>query len=936
MAYGVNYRAEWLATTRGERHYVVDFLKRDYDGAILPMHLTGECITITYGARDESELQPIKSNEAEITVLCTEDDNRYSELYTLDASMYKVVIYEDGAVIWRGYLATGQYQQPLAKAPYVVRFRANDGLAVLKAMPYLDFNGQRYTEDKSVSALIRDLLSPISDSVDVWHYALLYAGQSAPTLDIVSITQDAIYLALGAEATYYDVLEAVLKNFGVQLLQQSGGWVVRSLDTLATAVNSSLVKATMLDNPASPGYGISSDAVLSFLPPLKKLTVASRGESNIALSDIASQPTNWQASSGYALYVPKLLNYGNAIKISAISNIGNTVMGIAALPIRRVYTRSQDTSITLTADIYSGNTFDNNIHIGVWLVKPSTTTNNEVVGWDYIDQAATSKIAIKRKTIAWDSEDKKWQEITTLANPTPAQLGLSSVTLKGAPRPGTRPALSTLEKTSISFELPYIPDMSSESIYNDTWEIVLVVSCVGGTRKLFYISNVAISTASDDNTSSEDIHISNDGISAESYDAIWRTTTTSPNGEVPYMTLVDTSKGNAPVYGYIEASASAADKGVVSKMLIDLRHNSTYNIEGIVDKAIAYGVNNVVRYDNRYYYTNYVRHLLKRGVSDIQLRELPQLTNTSGSGTFPLTSVPKQMIGLTRSLYFTTYQGALGRVDVATMSRSYLDTSSVIALRTGVRCVVAQSAGRIRAYDDRGMLVAEVTDFLDDNVSSLAFYATAVYDAVAKVWIASDRGANVVICEPDGFVISRLTCAYTPTNPTDYAILPYNGGFVYRFADGNKYYSYWHSFAIHEDGVFEDRWSLSDKNITHISDRYIVYRDTTGRVEVLRIMSQDLRTGISAFASIAATNEVIAVNNALILTRGTSGAAIYDTRRTVSQRYYSLGMGGETSIMALCGDVVLAQGTQISNGYSWKRILNKINSTNNIAVTYDD
>lgn len=931
MAYGVKYRAEWRATTRGERHYVVDFLKRDYAGEVEQMYLTGDCIVITYGAVDESELMPIKSSQADITILCTSSDSDYSGLYTLDPAMYQVVIYEDESAIWRGYLATGEYQQPLAKVPYTVRFRANDGLSVLKAKPYLSVNGSRFTGSISISELIRRLLSPISDNVDIWHYNLIYANQPSPTFDIVNILEDAIYIALGEDITYYDVLEAVLKNFGVQLLQQDGVWVVRSLSTLATAVNSNLVNVISLDNKITPGYGISSDAVLSLLPPLKKMSVANRQTAEISLSEVVSQADSWQASSGYPAFVPKIVKYGDAIKISANGEIGY-VMGTAILPIRRIYTRSKETSITLTADIYSGNSAkEGTVNIGIWLCEPNTSVNENVVNW------RLAQIVLNRKTIAWDADNKNWKNISTMDVPTATKLGLRDVQLIPYPGQTIRPALSTLPKTSVTLELPNIPYISTDDVMYDSWEIVLVLAVTGAVQRSFYLSNVNISIANGEEYESEDIRVSNDGITSESYDVLWRSATRSLNGNNPYLTLLDMSREGRAVYGYIEASGSCADKDVVGKMLADLRKKTTRNIEGIVDKKIAYGANNAVRYDDRYYYTNFVKHLLKRGVADIQLRELPQLTEVSGTHTFSFKFMPTSMIGIDRSLYYISAEDRIARIDTSDMTVKHLASlSGSSTLRPGVRCVVAGDATCVRAYDDNSNLVSEISAFSDDKVSLNSFLSTAVYDAVTQIWIASDGGANVVICDVNGYVISRMTCDVTPKQPTDVALLPYEGGFIYRFADSGKYYSYWHSYSIHSAGVFEANWILANANITHISKRYLIYKGSDGRSEILRIMHQDLRSGLSAFASIAAQNEIIAVNNAIILTRSSSGAAVYDTRRTVSSRYYSLGLGSATSLMALCGDVVFVQQAQISYAYAWRRILNKINSTNNIAVTYDD
>ena len=137
---GVKFRGEFNAAPRANRSYAVEITDYTYFDEPKPLKFAGDYVTITYGERDGSELQPIKASECELSILCDDDSSPYAELYTLDPSEHRLFVYEsvDGGeykCIWRGYIATGEYAQSLKNAPYHLTVRANDGFAILKSIP---------------------------------------------------------------------------------------------------------------------------------------------------------------------------------------------------------------------------------------------------------------------------------------------------------------------------------------------------------------------------------------------------------------------------------------------------------------------------------------------------------------------------------------------------------------------------------------------------------------------------------------------------------------------------------------------------------------------------------------------------------------------------------------------------------------------------------
>lgn len=965
MAYGVKYRGEWRSTTRGVREYVVDILARDYIGNISPIYLTGDCVTITYGEVDESELQPIKSSEAEITLLCREDGNPYEEFFTLDSSKYQVVITEDEVEIWRGYLATGSYQQPLAKAPYVVRLRANDGMAILKSMPYLDGEGSKHQDTLSISALINRLMSPLTNGVEIWSYPLIYFGQTSSTFDIVGISSNSLYKVFGDKVpTYYDVLEEVLKNFGVQLFQYEGRWCCRSLSMLVNAYMSNLAYITTLDQPSDDGYGMKSDATLTFASPLRKMTYTNSESNEVDISDVVSDSSNWRISAAKAEGLPFVFPYGKAIRIGfpgVVDTVNAVPISSASLIFPQVINRSATTKITISADLATAyNTYEDiDYYLGVWLIDAAS--NGDVVEWGVTNTNPFVKFL--RKAYYWNGNSEKWVKLTSKTYPTITEIGLATYKLEKLPTDVLRPSLSTLPTVNATFELPNIPTIEVDDTSIERWQIALVVAGVTSTSTgvtlpkvhQAYIFNPKITISHIDGivpADGGDVTISADGVNDEAYQPMWRTATESLSVADFMPALIDLSSGGRQVYGYLEASQGIADKDVVAKMLRDLRAKPTRVIEGEVDKPLPAGLNSIAKYDNRNYYISYIRRHLNRGVSTIQMRELLSLNERGGSAglTYQMT-VKSELFALDKSVYWLS-NSKLYRIDVSTGAVTGIkDITSSARLSRGVQCVVLSDATYVEAYDDNGERISQILNFASKNVTKDAFISSAKYDKIAEIWLAHNGDKVVVMCDKDGYEIGKWQCTLPvpSTTTTDAEIMPYNGGFIYRFystySGGSmtvqpSYYSFWHCYAIHKAGEFEPlgTYIYGYKNIRRISERFIIVIENSSYV----IYHRDLvDMGISApikKTTLSSGYEVVDINNGIIVTRDSGGIGVYDTRSTSSSKYYRVSIGSPSSKVALCGDLVFATSASSLGvpSLGWVRVFPRLNSINSIAISADE
>lgn len=966
MGYGVKYRGEWRATTRGERNYTVDILENGYTGDIVPLYLTGDCVTISYGEVDQGELQPIKSSEAEIHILCTADGEPYTEFFTLDPARYRVEIFEDSNLIWRGYIATGDYQQPLARPPYAVRLRANDGLGILKSMPYLNASGEQWTTTEPVSELFRRLLAPISDDIEIWGYNLITALQTSPTFDLIAIPDNAIYRAIGEEPTYYDVLEAVLSNFAVQLFQNNGAWCIRALSTLANAAMgaSPLVPTIQLDSQFGSSLGIKSDATVTFSPPLRKMTYHRDSGVSVNLASVVSKSGNWIQGNDYrAMYNNSVARYGkDAIAITSRNikgmDVSTQIVSTATLVLGAVIKRSASSKISLTADLFGGDTRgDVTYRIGVWLVNAKDRTTDEVIVWS--GRSGNKTVTFPHAAFWWDDEKKVWQRLTDTNSPTYANLGLKEVAFEKIETMGARRALSTLPKSSVTFDIPYIPQIESEVAgeFYENWQVVIVVgsnTCAFSVAyenlpaSTLYIANPTISIAHEESLSNggDSIRISSDGTTDESYDVKWPAGADSNDAAGSFAPgVVEISSGNFPIYGYVEAGCGVAGSSIVGRMLSDMRRRTTRVIEGEVDRALPNGLNTIAKIDGRYYYLTAFTRKLKRGVSSFQLRELPKLTDTAGTISTPSAFI-SSVIALGDALFWRadkkTYfkrgtDGEIGTIKTSTKS---------IAYRKGVGCVVVveydASTASAEAYDDFGRRIAKIVfeAGVFTTFSITQWTDSITYDATIQAWVAHDKYKVIEMYDSDGYVIATWECPISDTSITDTELLPYNGGFIYKMysSESGNYYTFWHCYAIHKVGEFEplSTWAYHSKNVVAVNERFFVVKNSNGAHSVYHRVSGDMRGGfLSSVTSISSTYNIVAINEAMIITRDASGLAVYDFRSTASSKWTYLSKHRNNEYMALCGDIIYTKDPQYVNRYNWQRIFPKLSSLtpSNISMT---
>lgn len=962
--YGIKYRGGFRSPMREKLSYDVYISERGYSGEVYELPLTGDCVVISQGSVDDPETKAFKPSTATLSILCREDSNPYLSLYTLDPTRYKVFIgecreTEDMGVClrrWEGYISTGMYSQPNAKAPYTVTIECNDGLEILKNTPYALADGTRYTDTLSVRELILRLLEPIEGTIELWDYMSIEPNQVGNTFDLVSLASASVYSAVGGEDTpsHYAVLDAVLTNFGLQLFQRYGSWCVRTLPALASAVRpewyDSVAEAYSLTGASiAPLYddnggreGLSTSANIAMLPPLREINISTEARSDIAL-DIYD-PKGWKFE--------RIRNAQQMFIVRGTKGVRFASHGIqSTFPSAFVYydlpgvaTVSPNTDIAFATTLYNLMNAEHSVRVGLLAIELGL---DEVFdGRDIIN----NRVKALGKVAGWNASEQRWDTIPSdsysnardLFSAITTQVSLSA----SKSRPSTtvpvaqRISLTTLSSASLTIEAAGYPDIGASEM-----RIAVLVVADSQDDGYWYIkpfeladAELSITTASGvaGEEKARNIKVSHWGSESIELKESFVSGIADTGGRGIFAPILAHIDSGAPVRAFINPSQRSTATEAIAGRLRAMRNDVTLDITGEVYKAMPIDLNTVWRSrDKRFFYPNAITWLLKRGVYDMQLREL-----------LPMRSVPTVNVGNAPwSGYCSLDNGVIYRTPtsgniyhlapISGEEKLLLSTTNDTRINEGYLCasVVEIVDGktnyyRLYAYDDEGKLLSYVDDLYSafDAPSSTTTDApaemalSARFDAATASWILVAyvplEGLWTVMLDVGGSLLGKKTnmslLALSATNP----LIVFNGGFAVNEEYSGGYRIWWHSSALHKD--LEVKLSVEGAaRVLSINDCFVAYQ-FTNNCAIYHRTGNGLTTDALVYRADPEWS-FVAMNNALVLFRNTAGdALVYDVRTgaeipieatTLATRY------------ALCGDIVYVLGDPAQNSLRGVRII---------------
>lgn len=920
MAYGVKYHIGWRGDRRERLEYDILILKRDYTGSVTEAYLMDDGMVLTYGKQDDDELVPFKPSTASLSLFCNDESVDYSDLYTSDPLEYQVTITEVrnflGVLRWRGYISTGRYSRPWGRTPFKVTIEANDGMEALMNIPYQVDSTTRHADTLTIRNLIERLVAPLGvTDVNISSIPKISPSQTEDSADVIGVAANAIYEAFDNEVpSHYDLLIAVLQHFGLQAYFEGDKLCVRSVLGLASlsrpdwagSLESSFGQTPLTYVPLESTMSV--EAELSMLPPVKCMSTESKGTDGRLLSML--DPQRWGASatksssgiSGFA----KAYRGGEGLILiaeTAREEYPYTAAGVLKYTFDGWLIKSTSSAIALSCELFdrvSSMRTDAETMTPVMSAVFILVAESEY-SEDIIQPDGSLLITIPANSYVWDERGqhtpgatpKTWVKVSSNGWFIAASLfrygfrvaiNAQDVSAQQARRLPTK----LLKSTQASFELSGIPGENGER-----YRLVMLVGSATKSENFYVemltptilISQGDIGTP-DDESSNISVHSNGSG------EVLYKQgINSSYTSQIFCPSIIDIKTGEA-AYRYVSPAISSQMFRVLGSKLRDMRSAVTRQLEGEVAVARPLSLNTLWRDESgSVYYTNYIRMMLKRGVSEVQLRELTPLRANRIWEVGDLMNARYAANDSTAVLVGGAYPGA---ILLDPHNRAIVPLGDAIDVSKGVdsMCVVRlniadSSDYTICAYGNGGKILSTIDSLLSvvrgagATTVSRQLANAARYDATTGMWVIPNISGNVCkvyLADTTGSVVSTYSITGEGTLKR---IVVISGGFVavdYISAEDIRTTSYYYNIL----GEVESYIGISNQSeeLIDVNDVYAIVQNAT---EVIIRETGSLRTELLKGSVLRSFNRdaisYVDMNCSLVLFRNSLGeGVVYDGR----------------------------------------------------------
>ena len=895
MAYGLHYSGVYQSPMRDRYSYHVEIYTKGYEGKVLPLRFTGDGISVQYGVADDDEIQPIKSTALSLELLVM-DGVDMSELFSLDPLKHSISVSQDTGeemrVIFVGYLSTGSFSQPYKNPPYPLTLEANDGIAALQGFKYQLDSKTRYNDTPTLDELLQRLLSPIGRVSCQGLPKVTPTQDDEDTTLIIGIPSAAIYAAYDDVPTHYDVLLMILKQFSLQLILRGGVYFVRPLCSIAS--KSGAVPIFADDGSAT---GMSTEAVMSMLPPLASVHISRKDVDNGRTISTMLDPTRWSFLGVYGKTysdgseATRKTPHGVRLRALTPTQGGGNYTGVWLYTFDG-YVRETSATVELAMKMYNLQSSVANVDIGFFLVTDSAYRDEWIrllpyadvqlasgvqflEGQNWVDKAGTvrwNRLALKAIALAAQSKDLNFFRSSPLD-----KLMETPVTqvMSGIPASTAKRRLVMMVTSSYPFSL-------------EITEPVLTHTDAG---------DVEVESATE-----EDVILNAFGTGDLSISQEFLTGEEPPVASelAPYIFNVESS---TPVTGYVVPSMSVDYARALAAQLRAMRSDVTIQLEGDLYTKQALTLSSVLKDRvGRYYYANSIKHDLRRGLYNVQLRELAPLRTREGisadKGAF------ESAVAFDAGYVYIYDKEVLMRNIITETLTTLMTIEGTATLYKGVMCAtivdkLSSSVHNLYAYDHNGNEVSAIADLAATLNIGAGQVRTALYDITTATWwvvyLSSGKLHTFILTQLGDVIAAKEE---TGADIVEAYALPHK---VVWQASGSSSGAYRTLFydLLKDTGlsprVLEDNsrkyLDINETFIIESADNSVIVKDAAGGKELATI----------------ANSQFIAANNAIILARSTFGTntyIIYDARKGVTKRQLLLGK----SSLTLCSDTVVVVG----------------------------
>lgn len=272
----------------------------------------------------DSIFQVVRGTGATIQILSEIDMQFFDTLYTSDPFGIQVKHYIDDVLNWMGYVNSEMMQEPYSFiSNYPVRILANNGLALLSRLSFVQADGSFYSGIKSKYDIIKICLdkiglpySTINISLSTIYSAYVGGTTSSILHELYNITEN-FYDEDPKPMTLREVIETVLKPYAAILWADGDKIYITDINTLAAGTDITYMQydyatGTFIQNvtePVNPAWdymgtgqniensGGINKQVIDYSPYVKTGVFA---KSINAESEFTTVPESWLTKDGYS------------------------------------------------------------------------------------------------------------------------------------------------------------------------------------------------------------------------------------------------------------------------------------------------------------------------------------------------------------------------------------------------------------------------------------------------------------------------------------------------------------------------------------------------------------------------------------------------------------------------------------------------------------
>lgn len=245
MAYHLHHTVGFFNCLNEQLH--IELYKKD----VVPDDVTelrATSFAVQYPTGDGDKFDPIIPIEAKLVVyLETTDAQDFDDFIVTYADEWKMIAYNDGQIVFIGFLTPGEGRAEFQDKPYEITLSAVDGLGLLKGVPLTKLNGDRFTNVNLIIDYIIAILDKTGLALSLRLFSNIVEGSMEdrtqnPNADTFNQTGLHARTFLKNATEFYDCytcLERILSEYFC-IYQHNGMWVILRVGELQESIGAKM------------------------------------------------------------------------------------------------------------------------------------------------------------------------------------------------------------------------------------------------------------------------------------------------------------------------------------------------------------------------------------------------------------------------------------------------------------------------------------------------------------------------------------------------------------------------------------------------------------------------------------------------------------------------------------------------------------------------